>query len=338
MKKNYIVYIVLFVIIALIIIDFSCIKDNNNANNSNTSFTSNEIAQAQNAEHLDVVFDMIDNVIDNDVDIIEKYNFYPLKKSASSDCLTLNIDHHDTTTWPKMLSLTYNCLDTVLAQHINLRGKIQVTVDTIPGAGINNWRTFYSRTFSFSNFFIVSDSDTLVVIQGTRKVYRRGVNHIFYGGLLGPKEFLITHTKDSIITDSLIISENFPGGNKNIIRNVSKIGNIVIWYKNSSTSPIYKKVISRDSVICSGLVSGIDANGENYSRKITSPLIYMFCPTWPYNSIITSGSITQTINNADTILFNYSASTSCNTKVSIVKNGKSITINRKFSKKPIKWW
>jgi len=342
MRKRNIICGVLFIIITLVVIDFSCKKDNikSSGTSGNSVFSSAEITQAQNAEHIDVVFDKIDNDMDNDIEAVETKNFYGSKKSASSDCVTLTVDHLDTTTWPKVLNLSYTCFDTVTAQHILLSGKIGVTIDTLTGAGKKNWRNFYKRTFTYTNFMIASDSDTLIV-NGIRMVYRSGVSQIFSGGLLGPKEFLVVSSKDSILTNNLTIKERFPDSSRIVSRNVLKTRYNKIWYKNSSTNPAsskYVHVISKDSAIFTGAVTGIDARGESYSRKITSPLITIYCPKWPSNIIITSGTITQTINNTDSIKFNYTASANCGTKVSIVKNGKSIFIDRKFTRKLVKWW
>ena len=340
MKKKNFLLLALFACVTVTVIVFSCKKENNGGSSSSTGITSTEVAQAQDVESQDAVADKIDNDIDNDIETVQSNNFaYTTTpgnlKSATLDCVQVTVDDSVLTKWPKTVTLVYNCGDTINNEHITKTGTITIIIDTTKGAGTKNWKLFMKRSIVFNNFTITTDSDTLV-INGTRTVYRKGATYNFSGGALGLAQ-LSVHAKDSIIA-GLTFKMNYSGVNKTITRNVSRIRTIVLNYKNVGALKIrYRPELLKDSLIITGDVSGVNAKGDNYLRHISSPLIGVFCQNKPYNLIVSSGTIIQTINNADTISFKY-APDGCKTQVTIDKNGKTKVFDRNFGMKLKKWW
>lgn len=322
MKKIQILTGVMLFVLITVLIFHSCKKDNNE------SIATTTVNELQNSESQDAVADKVENDIDNSVDKMEANDFnISTQKSSFDDCVTVEVDHPDTTDWPKTITITVNCSDTVNGEIINQHGTIVIVVN----ATNKPWRKFLTRTITFSNYSITADSST-ITINGTRAMTRKSVDVIWLDDL--KKEFRI-QVLDSI-QSNLVFTAAYADTTITFTRIANKSRNMIAYFHRLTGGLRYYNEIKKDTVIFNGNITGLNARGIPYERNITSPLEITFCPIWPHNPIISTGTITYIAGN-NTATISYSA-TGCQTKVTITKNGVTKEIDRKFGKRFKRWW
>jgi hypothetical protein len=313
--------------IAVTIFIVSCTKDKTTTNSG--GFTSSQVLQAQDAETQDAVVQTIDNDVDQNLTTLQENNFTGGLKE-SEGCITVTVDHPDTIYWPKVIQIHYDCSDTINGEIFTRSGGIIVTMDTLPGANTKYWRTHFKRTIDFDNLNFTSDSSG-ILINGTRTNYRKSATLKFVD------DERIIHAHDSIVSD-IILTLSYDGALKNITRNVNRIHNSTFYDLGIPLIHRIKYVpeFAKDTIVITGDVTGMDAAGADYLRRITRPLVITYCPFWPHNAIIFSGAITQTIDTSN-IIFTY-AGDGCKTLVTIDNNGITKVIERKFRRRFHRWW
>lgn len=320
--------ILLLICLAII----SCKKEDD----SSTPLTAAETAISQDAEAQDAIADDIEQKIDNSLDKIIENDFSTLK--AGDACYTINVSPagSDTTTasFPKTVTISYDCKDTINGEILTLLGQVSVKVELMSptlGTGFL-WKNRIKRTITFSNFGFSTDSSSLV-INGTR-VMKRLSNTI---SLNAAKDVLRGAAKDSI-TSNLTFKINYNGLLKDITRKVAKVRNAIIYLKKATVGDkaIWRHDLKNDTVVFTGKVTGVNAKGDDYSRTIAIPVKFTFCPYWPYNPIISEGKI-DFVSGTETFAITYAAD-ACKTKVSISKDGKSKEFVRGLKLKFRTWW
>jgi hypothetical protein len=327
MNRKNLIFGIGCVLIAATVLIFSCSKDN--TNNNTSSFTSSQVSQAQDVETQDAVVQTIDNDVDQNISTLQENNFSGSLKE-STGCIIVNIDHPDTTFWPKVITLIYNCSDTINNEIFSRTGTVTVTMDTLPGANTKFWRTHFKRTIQFTDLKFATDSSSLT-INGTRYNFRKSATIDFMN------DERIIHAHDSIVS-AVTLTIDYDGMNKNVTRNINRIHETTLYALGIPLVHRIKYVpeFEKDTVVITGDVTGVDASGSDYTRSITTPLVVTFCPYWPHNIILFSGSITQTIDTSN-IVFTYKGD-GCRTIVTIDKNGVTRVIDRKFRRRFHRWW
>jgi hypothetical protein len=328
MSRKYAISGVIFAFLALGAAILSCTKDNST---TTSDFTSTQLIQAQDAETQDAIAQALESDVDANMSTLQDNGFTGSSKEAAG-CVSVTVNHPDTTTWPKLVTLVFDCSDTINNEIFSKTGTVMVTVDTLPGADAKFWWLHFKWTIEFSDFMFGTDSAN-ISINGTRTVYRKAASVRFVGNER------IVNARDSVVSD-ITLALNYDGVSKSITRNVNRIHKVVAYRKRGvALSPPFIRFFNefeKDTTVITGNLTGVDAEGADYSRDITTPLVVTFCPEWPHNYILSSGSITQTINNSN-IVFTYSPD-GCNTVVTIDNNGKTKVIERRLGRRFRRWW
>ena len=171
MKKMSILFVVATILLLGAITFFACKKDNS-TNSANTT-TTNTINQVQTSESQDATADKVESDVDSQADNLEANGYTgATTKSDPSTCVTISIDSTSSGhKWPRTVTLTYNCNDTINGDVISQTGAVKIVVDTLT---VNKKRG-YSRSITFNNYTIGTDSSS-VTLNGTRTVRCISVN------------------------------------------------------------------------------------------------------------------------------------------------------------------
>jgi hypothetical protein len=289
-----------------------------------TDLTKADLALVEDAETQDAVVDQVEQNSDNVLDQVESNDFSSKVKSGM-DCITVTVDKQDTISFPKTLTLVYNCLDTINGEKITQTGTITIVIDTIAVHKKMPWRAHIKRTITFTNFMVSTDSSS-ITINGTRTMKR-----------LGAKSRIIDNTvlrveeNDSIIAN-LNFTVKYDGINKTITRKANKVRHAIKYFRWGAVASIWKPEKIKDTIVIEGIVTGINAKEEAYSRTITDPIKFTFCPVWPFNPIISEGAIEFAVGEKEHFTIMYSAE-ECKTMVIFSKDGKTKEIERRLAAK-----
>lgn len=325
--KNIFSNLNLIIIGALCFLTLDCKKDKS----QEASLALTDTALFQDSEAQDATIDMINDNIDRYLDGLEINNF-SAAKSASSVCVSRKLLHPDTLVFPKTITLTYNCTDTVNGEYIGLSGVITVVTDTMRKQGYHQWRNILYRTFNYSNFTITTDSAT-ITLNGTRTVKRQSFSISFR-----PDVNHYRIMQNDSITAALILTIDYSGKNTDVTRVENKsVQSITHYNRTSSDSRWWFQDKQLDTLVVYGSVKGTNAHGMAYLRSITQPLYYVFCNTWPYNPVISKGKSEITEGIQTPVEISYS-NANCITTATVTKDGKTAILERRLSKKYYKWW
>lgn len=309
----------------------SCNKDNNSPSTGTQSATSSQVATAQDAESQDAIATKVEQDADNQADALEASDFNLSEtKGMVINGVNVDVDHPDTTYFPKVITLTFNYADTVNGEHMSQTGTIKITVDTVPVGRRLWWRKHVMRTFDFTNFTVTTDSSSFT-INGTRTMERKE----WIPTVSSNKLALRVYVKDTIYSDLTIgiTSGSYEGS---FTRKVARTREEMIhYYKLMATRLLWHPSVLNDTLRLEGSITGVNLQDSAYSRVITQPLVYTFCPVWPHNMIAT-GQITDT-EGTKVIVINYTAD-GCSTSISAKANGKDVNIHRKQNRRFRKWW
>jgi hypothetical protein len=338
MKTKRFVFRLIFLIVVGGLTLYSCKKDSSTP--SKTSLTSQQSMQVQNADAQDAIADKTEEDIDNKLDELQNNNYAVTGVKSylanPTDTVVITVDHPDTTTFPKVVTLTYfSYRDSSANENIVKNGKITVTITSANP----NFRKLISRAFVFSNFAVTTDSTTFI-LNGTRIVSRQKAS-LKYNGI---------QTLRVSVTDNITASTNFAivaTGKTDTLRftrNVNKVRTAVYHFRNVIYRPLdpihflYRFVASSDTISYTGTVTGIDEKGDAYSKTITSPLVVTL---YRGSFVISSGAITYVAGtDSYDISFEVDPSHKHFTLVTIKNNltGNSMTFDRRFGRIFRRWW
>jgi len=335
--KRKIVFRLLFFFLAGALSLYSCKKDNTTPNTS--TLTGKQVIQVQNTDAQDALADKTEEDVDNKLDELQNNNYSAVASKALgtlTDTVVITVDHPDTTTFPKVVTLTfYSLKDSSLNENITKNGKITVTITSANP----NHRKLVSRAFVFNNFSVSTDSTT-VTINGTRTVNRQSATLTFKGfltGRLSVIDNITAATRFAVVgtgkTDTLKFT-----------RNVNKVRTAVYHFRNIIYKPLephrifWRYIASSDTISFTGTVTGVDEKGENYSKNITSPLDVTL---YKGSLIISSGAITYTVGT-DTYQITFEADPDHPhlTLVTVKNNqtGTTTSFDRRFGRIFRRWW
>lgn len=335
--KRKIVFRLLFFFLAGALSLYSCKKDSTTANNN--TLTGKQVIQVQNTDVQDALADKTEEDVDSKLAELQNNNYSATTaKSLSTlnDTVVITVDHPDTTTFPKVVTLTYyNFRDSSLNENITKNGKITVTISSANPTH----RKLVSWAFVFSNFSVSTDSTT-ITLNGIRTVSRQKVSFKFNGFLterLSVIDNITAATRFAVVSTGKTDTLKFT-------RNVNKTRTAVYHFRNIIYKPLqparifWRFVASSDTITYTGSVTGIDEKGDAYSKNITSPLEVT---NFKGSLIISSGAITYTVGtDSYQITFEEDPSHKHFTLVTVKNNqtGNTTSFDRRFGRIFRRWW
>jgi hypothetical protein len=248
----------------------------------------------------------------------------------------ITVDHPDSTTFPKVITLNYyNFKDSCANETIVKNGLITVTVSSANP----DFKRLVSRKIVFSNFAVTTDSTT-IILNGTRTVTRQNASVKFNGF----KSIRIS-VKD-LIKDTLKFNVATTGETDTLhfTREVNKVRTAITHFKNVLYTPLepllifYRHIFSADSLTYTGTVTGINEESNAYSKTITSPLVVT---VYRGSLVITSGEMTYTVGtNSYNITFKADPNHKHLTLVTVINNqtGETASFDRFFGRRYRRWW
>jgi hypothetical protein len=316
----------------------SCKKESNST--SSGTLTSQQVAQVQNSDVQDALAEKTDQDVDNSIDQLQASNYkVPSSKFLSaSGSLTITVDHPDSTTFPKVITLVYtNFQDSTADESFVKNGEIDVTVSV---AGENNQLVTWDQTFK--HFSVTTDS-TAFTVDGTRLI-QRTAHSIKFNGLEGLR---ITNTDN--ITGSLGYSITKTGVSDTLkfTRVLNRERKAFLHFDNIGgatwATSRFRYNLSKDTITWTGTVTGINEDGNPYTKTVgvSTPLVITFYLRTP---IISSGTLeyafTGTATASYTITFREDPNYPRFTQVTVTDNGTGHTFvfDRRFSRKFRRWW
>ncbi len=315
----------------------NCKKDNCSAGNS---MTTQQIAAVQNSDVQDAVADKSEQDIDKTLDELQSnnYNSSTAKSESNTGTRTIIVDHPDSTTFPKVITIIYdNYQDSTADESFVKNGEIDIVVTEGANAQL------ITRAFTFKGYSVTTDSTTLAV-TGTRTVERTAFTHKLNGlaslrlsfsdNITANLRFAIIKTGE---TDSLTFT-----------RVVSKLRTSIQHYDNIGgytwLTIRFRNTLSEDTITFSGTVTGVNEKGENYTKTVSSgtPLTVIFYKGTP---VISSGTMDLTITEETAVSFTITYKEDLpnhphKTLVTVTNNVTMAThsFNRRFGRKFIRWW
>ncbi len=142
----------------------SCSKDNTG------SMSGTDLTEAQDEAYADAMYQEVDNMVFDQVSALDAHGYMTTSLKSTSDegeCFTVTVDHPDTTSFPKVITLDYGTGCTVVFNNdtITRKGQIIITISDrwfMPGA---------SYTVTLNNFYLND-----VKLEGTRTITNKGLN------------------------------------------------------------------------------------------------------------------------------------------------------------------
>jgi hypothetical protein len=338
--KNTVIWLFFFILAGSFALS-SCKKDSSNSSDSGkNTLTSQQTAQVQNADAEDALADKTEEDIDNKLDELQNNNYSSAGMKSYltnfTDTVVITVDHPDTTTFPKVVTLTYyNYRDSSFNENIIKNGKITVTINSANP----NFRKLISRAFVFNNFSITTDS-TIITLNGTRLVSRQSASVKFKGiqsVRVSVTDNITAATRWAIVTSGMTDTLKFT-------RNVNKLRTAIYHFRNVIYRPLdpvhflFRYVASSDTITYTGTVTGINEKGDTYSKAITSPLMVTL---YRGSFVISSGAITYIDGtNSYDVTFEADPAHKHFTLVTIKNNltGTSISFDRRFGRIFRRWW
>jgi hypothetical protein len=338
MKIRKFVFRLFFFLLAGALSFTSCKKDNSSSNDN--PLTSQQTIQVQNSDAQDAVADKTEEDIDNKLDELQNNNYQTaITKSLVSDLtdtIVITVDHPDSTTFPKVITLTYyNFKDSCANETIIKNGSITVTVSSANP----NFKRLVSRKIVFNSLAVTTDSTT-IILNGTRNVTRQNAS-VKFNGLKSVRISVEDLIKDTLKFDVATTGET---DTLHFTRNVDKVRTAITHFKNVLYTPLdpllifYRHIVSADSLTYTGTVTGINEENKAYSKTITSPLVVT---VYRGSLVITSGEMTYTVG---TVSYNISFEADPDHKhftlVTVTNNqtGETTSFDRFFGRIFRRWW
>lgn len=294
MKFHKLIYPILLIVTTICFpIFLSCIKEEpfkfKNNDNNKRIFDTLAIAadQARESEFHETFIDAMESDIDMVLDNLEINGFTgPVEDERLGSCVQVHVDTLGVNGWPRIITLTFNCNDTIDGMSARRCGKIIVLIEAT-GDSLNIYeRSIYNKTNSdyqidpCESYCIITDSTSEIYpisFVGTRLTKRVNANK----KILNNGNICRYEIKDSIY---------YSGSVSNCCdfsRNIKTIRTAILYFNKSGLR--WKNDLKKDTIFYTGNVSE-DYYYSSYSRKIITPLTYTFYSSWPYNRVISEGS------------------------------------------------
>jgi hypothetical protein len=338
MKNRIFLFRLAFFIIAGSLALYSCKKDSSGP--IVNSLTGQQTIQVQNTDAQDAIADKTEEDIDNKLEELQNDN-YAIAGTKSllanlTDTVVITVDHPDTTTFPKVVTLTYySYKDSSAFENITKNGKITVTITS----NSPTHRNLVSRAFVFDNFALTTDSTT-IILNGTRFVNRQKAA-VRFNGLLSVR---ISVTDDITASTSWAVATTGKSDTLKFTRVVNKVRTAVSHFRNVIYKPgdllhfFFRHVATTDTITYNGTVGGLNEEGNTYLKTITSPLTVT---EYKGSLIVSSGTLTN-VAGTDTyeVSFKEDPAHKHYTLVTITNNqtGKTKSFDRRFGRIFKKWW
>ncbi len=260
--------------------------------------TNLEIESAEDDAFVDDMYNNLDSEIDQELNSLEKTGYETLVLKSVDDepyvCKTVTVDHPDSTTFPKVITIDYGdgCTIDINGELFTRKGKIIITITNrwfIKGA---------ERTVEFVDFYIND-----IKIEGTRTVTNNGLNAdsnlVFDMTLVGGKIIFndtLQYTREAERTREWVRAEN-PRDD--------------IWY-------------------ITGGCSGVNLDGYEYSHTIIEKLMIIRCEDFNYRRAIVQG-VVEIVRNGETSTIDYGNGT-CDDAAILSRNGeqKEIKVRKRY--------
>jgi len=250
------------------------------------SISEANLALAQDDAYADALYEDVDNTVAAELTTLDGngYAMMGLKSTEDDICRTITVDHPDSTSFPKVITIDYGDGCTVVFgdDTITRKGQIIITLTNrwwVPGA---------EHIITFNEFFIND-----VKIEGTRTITNLGMNDEF-------------HFEMSIVLEGGKITFNdtaFMTREANHLRE---------W--------IFASNPQNDTVLVTGTASGLNVMGETYSRVIVEPLVLVHCDDYRWRWVIVDGLVEITNSASGTTTIDYTAD-GCDGTLIVNKNG-----------------
>lgn len=273
----------------------------NAENNERIVLADVEIESAEDDAVVDDIYNSLDGEIDQEIagmDLVG-YQTSGLKSSGEElyPCKIITIDHPDSTTFPKVITIDYGdgCTIEINGETFTRKGKIEITITNrwfLPGA---------IRASKFIDFY-VND----IKIEGTRTIENKGEN------AEGNIEFAITLTDGKISFNDTLIYKREAERTKEWVRAANPLNDI--WY-------------------IEGGCSGVNLDGYEYSHLVTEKLMVVRCEELKHRWTIVQG-VVEIVKNGNTATIDYGNGT-CDNAAILTINGeeKEIEVCKRYHHK-----
>jgi hypothetical protein len=258
--------------------------------------------------------------------------------SATSGGLVITVDHPDSTTFPKVITLVFtNFQDSTADESFVINGELDITVTA---NGSDKQLITWDQTFK--QFSVTTDS-TVFTLNGTRTVERTA--HTF--SFKGAEGLRVTATDNITGSLSYAITKIGTSDTLKFTRVLSRLRNAIFHFDNLGgiywQNRLLRFNLSKDTVTWSGTVTGINEKGDPYSKTVgaSTPLIVNFFLRTP---VITSGIMEYTTTGSTpasyTITFKEDPDHPRFTMITVTNNTtlKTFTFDRRFGRKFRRWW
>lgn len=246
-----------------------------------------ELMLAKDDALANALFEEVDNTVIDEVTRLDANGYTTLELKSTTDdviCYTVSVDFPDSTRFPKVITIDYGegCTMILRNDTITRSGKIIITVT-------GRWFEEGSQHIAtFENFFING-----VGIEGTRTITNEGLNekgHLLIGIQL--EDGLIAFSP----SDTMTLEADY----------------LREW--------IRYRTPMLDTMIITGGASGVNIQGENFSRTIVEPLILVHCRDYRWRWVIVDGVVEISNSVSGITSIDYSAE-GCDGTVIINRNG-----------------
>lgn len=258
----------------------SCKKENTNDQESSATEVSKDNAQAEN------IFDDVAQQVDETA--MRSVYLDPLTTlTTTTGCPTVTIDHPNSTTWPKVVTIDYGTSNCINTNGVSRRGQIIATFSGPYRA------TGTVISISFDNYF-VNDNH----VEGLKTIANAGLNtsgQMFWN--INVQNAKITRTDSSYVT-----------WNSKRVRT---------WIAGQATNGVR----ADDVFEISGGATGSNSNGNSFIATITSPLYIALNCRW-----IESGVISLTSSNRPARTIDFGTAGNCDDEATVFVNNKSYQI------------
>ena len=290
MKAKYLLSGLIVVFLSAVLIMISCSKDDPG------SIPATDLTLAEDDAYADALFEEVDNMVSEELVTLDANGYTTgSRKSVSTDaCLSVTVDHPDSTSFPKVVTMDYGdgCLVVFNGDSIIRKGQIIATVT-------GRWFIEGTQHIIALNDFYIND----VKVEGTKTRTNLGLNeknHLELGiELVGGK---------IIFNDTTMMT-----------REASHVREII-----RRLNP------QNDTIMVTGNASGTNVLGQDYNRLITKALVMVHCTEYKWRWVIADGTVELTNSEKGVTTIDYTGK-GCSGEVTVNKNGYKHNYDFKFN-------
>ncbi len=280
MKTRIAIFGLMAITMSTLIFTQSCSKEKDG------SISASDLSLAQDEAYADALYEEVDNLVSTEITTLDNnsYSTSTLKSTEESFCYTVSVDHPDSTSFPKVVTMDFGsgCSIVFNGDTITRSGQIIVTVT-------DRWFVQGSKHIvAFNNFFMNG-----VKIEGTKTRTNLGLNsenHLELG---------IELVCGKVIFNDTVMMTREASHVREIIRTFSP---------------------QNDTILITGSANGTNVLGQTYTREIIEPLVMVHCTDYKWRWVIIDGIVELTNSETGTSTIDYSAS-GCDGGVIVNKNG-----------------